>query len=332
MKVIQSSAAGFAVDRVDPYKFIELVGRTCYKSEDKITDDSAVKFVKSMYSSKHHAMLEHYHVIVRMGKETFKLFADLLTRKSYEDHINLAEFLHMTNLMITPTYSMCYVSGSFRAFIDILQHIDKDKIGHAFAVLLNLHYPELFPDYEFNGEDDASYDMSVIKWSEFESQVKDEEWLDNDEKDKILSHHIPISCHFVCDRGVSHEFVRHRRSGFAQESTRYCNYSNDKFGKESTVIDSGFEGDELVCWKEAMETSEMMYFALLDKGAKPQMARGVLPTDLKTELWLTTTEEEWQHIINLRYHGTTGAPHPKMLDIMTKAYPDLCSISEHRLK
>ena len=88
----------------------------------------------------------------------------------------------------------------------------------------------------------------------------------------------------------------------------------------------------MILWKEAMETCEMMYFALLDKGAKPQMARGVLPTDLKTELWLTATEEEWQHIINLRYHGTTGAPHPKMLDIMTKAYPDLCSISEHRLK
>lgn len=332
MKIVKPAASVFAVDSVSPYRFIELVGRTCYKSEDKITDDSAVNFVKSMYKSNHHAMLEHYHVMIRMSKKTFKLFEDLLSRKSYEDEIDLTEFLNITNKAVTPSHSLCYVSGSFRAFIDVLNHISEDEVGHAVAALLNLHYPELFPDHEFNGEVDLSHDMSMMKWHDFEEEVKDEQWLEDEEKNKILSHHIVMSCKFVCDRGVSHEFVRHRPASFAQESTRYCNYSNEKFGKEITVVDSGFEGDELACWKEAMETSEMMYFALLDKGAKPQMARGVLPTDLKTELWITATEEEWQHIINLRYHGTTGAPHPKMLDVMKLAYSDLCNISEHRLK
>lgn len=332
MKVINSSAHCFSTIHTNPYRFIEVVGRTCYKSEDKITDDSAVKFVKNMYSSKHHAMLEHYHVMIKMDKNAFDRLDEVFRHKGYKNSIDLTEFLNLTYIT-SSGYEWCYVSGSFRAFIDVCSYINGTDIGHTLISALSNQFPELFESYLLLDDSVLNhYEVQLITWREFESDVASIPSISKDDKNRILSHHIPISCHFVCDRGVSHEFVRHRRCAFAQESTRYCNYSGERFEGEITVIDSGFEGQDRVLWNEAMQTSEMMYFGLLSNGAKPQMARGVLPTDLKTELWMTTTEEEWQHIIDLRYHGTTGAPHPKMLDIMTKAYPQLCCLSNYRLK
>ena len=333
MKVIKSSAHCFDTTHSNPYRFIEVVGRTCYKSEDKITDDSAVKFVKSMYSSKHHAMLEHYHVMLKMDRKTFDRLNEVFRYSGYKNSIDLTEFLNLTCTTPSSGYGWCYVSGSFRAFIDVCYYINGTDIGKLIVSVLSEQFPELFSSYLLFDDVVADpYEVHLIDWKEFELDIENASFFSEKDKNRILSHHIPISCHFICDRGVSHEFVRHRRCAFAQESTRYCNYSGERFGGEITVIDSGFEGQDLVLWKEAMQTSEMMYFGLLSNGAKPQMARGVLPTDLKTELWITTTEEEWQHIIDLRYHGTTGAPHPKMLDIMTKAYPQLCQLSNNRLK
>ena len=125
--------------------------------------------------------------------------------------------------------------------------------------------------------------------------------------------HYNISVKFVTDRGVSHEIVRHRLASFAQESTRYCNYSKDKFGNEISVIKPTElkEGSfEYIVWQKQCEAAERTYFKLLDSGVTPETARSVLPTSLKTTIVMTANVREWRHFLNLRAVGTTGKPHP----------------------
>lgn len=127
--------------------------------------------------------------------------------------------------------------------------------------------------------------------------------------------HYSFTVKFIVDRGVSHEIVRHRVASYCQESTRYCNYSKDKFGNEITVIKPCFwdEGSNLfVDWKSAMRMSEAHYFELLAQGATPQEARTVLPNSLKTEVVMTANIREWRHFFKLR---TASAAHPQMREV-----------------
>lgn len=130
--------------------------------------------------------------------------------------------------------------------------------------------------------------------------------------------HVSFSVGFVVDRGVSHEIVRHRIAAYAQESTRYCNYSKDKFGNEITVIDIGphFKNPlSLSEWIDACEYAEKKYFRLIELGESPQIARSVLPTCTKTLMWVTMNIREWRHFLDVRALGLTGAPHPQMLEV-----------------
>ena len=127
--------------------------------------------------------------------------------------------------------------------------------------------------------------------------------------------HFSISVRVICDRGVSHEWVRHRVASYSQESTRYCNYSNAKFGSELTFIKPYFAepGDPLFTeWEKAMENAENSYFAMLSQGAKPEDARSVLPNSLKTEFICTMNLREWRHFFSLR---CAPAAHPAMREI-----------------
>ncbi len=132
---------------------------------------------------------------------------------------------------------------------------------------------------------------------------------------EAMIEHSSLSVKFIVDRGVSHELVRHRIASFAQESTRYCNYSKDKFGNEITVIKPCFfkEGsDEDVAWTDAMASAEHMYFELLNLGATPQEARSVLPNSTKTEITITANYREWRAFFKLR---TAKAAHPQMQEV-----------------
>ena len=185
LKIAPSFYFESEIDGMEILKKIERIGRTCYKSEDRITDDSAVKFVKMLVENGHEAMIEHVHVSVRI----------------------------------------------------------------------------------------------------------------------------------ICDRGVSHEIVRHRMASYAQESTRYCNYGKDKFGKEITVIEPNFWNDKPDCkkvWEEAMKQAEEAYMKLIELGATPQEARSVLPNSLKTEIVVTMNLREWRHFFKLR---TDKAAHPQIREI-----------------
>ena len=140
--------------------------------------------------------------------------------------------------------------------------------------------------------------------------------------------HVSISVRVICDRGVTHEIVRHRIASYSQESTRYCNYTTDKFSNEITVIKPLFwnEDDEkFAAWKQGMEDCEKAYFTLINAGATPQEARSVLPNSLKTEIVMTMNFREWRHFFKLR---CSKRAHPQMkqvadmiLDQFKERYP-----------
>ena len=132
--------------------------------------------------------------------------------------------------------------------------------------------------------------------------------------------HYSISVRVICDRGVSHEWVRHRVASYSQESTRYCNYSKDKFGGEITFIkpaklDEGTP--EYEAWARAMENAERSYFELLQMGVAPETARSVLPNSLKTEFICTMNLREWRHFFKLR---TAPAAQPDMRAVACPLY------------
>ena len=129
--------------------------------------------------------------------------------------------------------------------------------------------------------------------------------------------HEKISVRIICDRGVSHEIVRHRIASYSQESTRYCNYSKEKFGNELTFIKPCFwdENSEMFqIWAQEMERIEQIYNKMIMLGAKPQEARAVLPNSLKTEIIVTMNLREWRHFFRLR---TSERAHPQMREIAT---------------
>ena len=125
--------------------------------------------------------------------------------------------------------------------------------------------------------------------------------------------HAVASFKIVTDKGITHEIVRHRLASYAQESTRYCNYSSDKFGKECSFIEPpGLDQKQYHWWKNACEHAEDHYFRMLELGCSPQIARSVLPHCLKTEIVMMCNFREWRHFITLR--GSKAA-HPQIRPI-----------------
>lgn len=332
MKIINANAQYLNPNNMHPYAFMERVGRVCYKSEDKITETSAQKFVLALFKNKHTAMLEHAHIILKMDKNEVITLSE--TMKSVITDKNSKEtnipYLHITINDIDSDEGN-YVSGSFRTFINLL-NTDSDItiINDNIQSVLHNNYPEIFEQPNVNN---ITNNVVLLSRDEFIKDVKATYTNEND-SNAVIRKHLVHTILFTCDRGVTHEFVRHRPASFAQESTRYCNYSNDKFGQEITVIKPCFYDENskaFALWKKGCEHDENIYFDLLINGQTAQLARDNLPTSVKTELVITATENEWQHIINLRYHGTTGAPHPQMKEVMEIAYPFLITESDKRL-
>lgn len=185
------------------------------------------------------------------------------------------------------------------------------------------------PSFCIEEEIDEKKIMSVIERAgrtcyKSESAVSDgsaEKFIANILKrghESVIEHE-KITVRIICDRGVTHEIVRHRIASFSQESTRYCNYSKDKFGNELTFIKPCFwdentkEGKAFFEeWKKSMEFAESQYIKLIEQGAKPEEARAVLPNSLKTEIVVTMNLREWRHFFKLR---TAAAAHPQMKEI-----------------
>lgn len=153
--------------------------------------------------------------------------------------------------------------------------------------------------------------------SDFNNDIKAQEKfvksLINSGHESVIEH-ANLSFKVICDRGVSHKIVRHRLFSFSQESSRYCNYSKEKFGKEISVInpmlDKGTKAYEI--WERGIKESEKAYFDLLNAGEKTDVARSVLPNALKTELVITGNIREWRHFLKLR---TARDAHPQIRQI-----------------
>lgn len=158
---------------------------------------------------------------------------------------------------------------------------------------------------------------------------------------EAMLEHAFITVKFRTDRGVSHEIVRHREASYAQESTRYCNYSKEKFGNELTFMSIGdaLATDEktkeldvdagakiLVVWYDACKYAEKCYMKMLQLGATPQIARSVLNNSVQTELVMTANIREWRHVLKLRAAGTTGKPHPQMKELMMPLLDEFAEI------
>lgn len=286
MKLINSKVeilepTGYTID--DIYKQIEIAGRTCYKSEDKITPTSAKEFVDRMIKSGHGAMLEHGTVYLTIPTQNCN------SEKYKRNHYSAVNIVSVDGIN-----GRTFVTTNYRVLVE-------------------------------------------------------NEWLDDLKYicEPTVFHKKRISVRWTCDRGVSHEFVRHRVFSFAQESTRYCNYSKDKFGNELTFIiptwltlpESNYtycDGDWVDINKQViqisedeenvhsflntLDCSEYQYTMLINAGWKPQQARQILPNALKTELVMTGFESDWKHFFELR---CDTAAHPDARKLALELYNKL---------
>lgn len=275
MKLIESSVQ--IIEEKDPYKMIELAGRTCYKSEDKITEDSAKEFVDRMIKLGHGAMLEHGTIYLTLDGEDPNLSE---IQSNPHTKVNLVPYEVLTEGNYTISYK-AYITTNLRVLV------------------------------ENNLKELLCYQVEPTE-----------------------HHEKRITAKFICDRATANQFVRHRVFSFAQESQRYCNYNKDKFNNELTFIrptwlniptgdytywdgdwcdidnmkiqlpsDNGVADNFLWC----LNNAGMQYRLLINKGLKPQEARGVLPNATKTELVMTGFESDWEHFFELR---CSGAAHP----------------------
>jgi thymidylate synthase (FAD) len=303
MKLIKASAEiipqGSGLEGI--YKHIELAGRTCYKSLDKITEDSAKNFVDRMIKSGHGAMLEHGTVYLYL--EYTSPLSDVNYLKATEIEHKHAKNKYSKVMSISPDYhkTQCYITTNLRVLV------------------------------ENDWLDDLEYLCEPTEYHEKRITVK-----------------------FITDQGILREFTRHRVFSFAVESTRYCNYSKDKFDNEITYIlppwidetslpdDISFHCSDdwgaLMCehyydfteegkkdWNIsdadlhnflfALDSCEQIYLSLIKQGWTAQQARNVLPLATKCDIIMTGFVSDWKHFFELRALGTTGAPHPQAKEI-----------------
>lgn len=285
MKLIESSVQ--IIEEKDPYKMIELAGRTCYHSQDKITENSAKEFVDRMIKLGHGAMLEHGTIYLTIAKTAMNIGDPIFYIKNKYSKVNEDGLFY-------------YITTNMRVLV------------------------------ENNRLDDLQYQVEPTE-----------------------HHEKRITAKFICDRGVSHEFVRHRVFSFAQESQRYCNYSKDKFNNECTFIipswlndfpeciirdsiggcmypsdyyrenlDGSFRGNVIFMTHtkyliDSLFRAEKSYNNLINSGWKPQQARAVLPNATKTELVMTGFESDWEGFFKLR---CSGAAHPDAKKLADELY------------
>lgn len=319
MKIVTPSVeimrSSLETDPVSPEQFIERVGRTCYKSEDKITVDSAAKFVGNLIKRGHEAMIEHWSLIFKADAEGYTEILSDYDQLLHDGNITLTAplrpYIRFTDWQTDDGEMRCIISGNMRAWRDYARAcVEGFGFMPKYMHSLLRDYPLFFPEYvhwvSLDFTENTLTPISANELTESERKV-----------------HQDITMKFVCDRGVSHEIVRHRVASFAQESTRYCNYSGDKFGKEITVIEpvtirqQGDATPTFVAWYESCKHSENRYFDMLDDGASPQVARSVLPNSLKTEIIVTMTLDNWEHFFVLR---DDPAAHPDMQEVAKIAH------------
>ena len=246
----------------DMYKHIELCGRTCYKSNDKITEDSAKPFIDRMIKSKHFAMLEHGTVYLTIPNKNINR--------------NLLIYKYETNPYSKVVYTddNIYITTNYRVIIE------NNWIEH-------LEY--------------------ITSPTEF--------------------HEKRITVRFIANIHFYKDLTRHRKMSYAIESTRFCNYTKDRFGGELTFIQPCWikeeyvpgdynRSEQFVMFTEMLENIEATYNFMINSGWQAQQAANILPQATKAEIIVTGFAKDWKYIFDLRAIGTTGKPHPQMQELM----------------
>ena len=270
VQIIEQYTDNYDINSI--FKTIELAGRTCYKSEDKITEDSAKEFVERMIKSGHSAILEHGTVYL-----TIPIY--------YTQDVGVLKYELNPYSKLVTTKDYYYVTTNYRVLIE--------------------------HDW-----------LSDLKFLCVRNTV----------------HKKRTTVKFICDRAIANEFVRHRVFSFAQESTRYCNYTKDKFNNELTFIipcwikdlkeDTYYayceyhhaENDPCKKWFDICMNSEDIYTDLINEGWKPQEARSILPNSLKTELIMTGFDSDWQHFFELRCAPNAHPQAKELADVLKNKF------------
>lgn len=281
-------------------KKIELVGRTCYKSTDLIKEDSAPKFVGNLISRGHEAMVEHASFCFSLSRPEWFGLQRIIDRM--ERHDGFKCFLRFTD------DGRSLVSGNVRAWRDFIKTF-YGQMGCLPQYMKSFieDNPVLFPEYQEGVKYFGVNGVNLIPV-----------YIEDLKTENEFLTHCDVTVQFVVDRGITHEIVRHRPASFAQESTRYCNYSKDKCGGQITFIIPEFfqyKSPEWDLWKNNMENAERTYLNMIELGVTPEKARTVLPNSVKTELIMTATCAEWIHFFELRACNYTGKAHPQMLEV-----------------
>lgn len=322
MKLINQSHE--ILNESNKLKLIELCGRVCYKSESKITTDSASSFVSRIVRSGHWSVLEHASIAFEINEGTFWWIRKMMPRKDLiENYVNDDSYLVLSNL------DRFVVSGNFRAWKEylsipnVLMNDDLRGINYYLAK----EWPEIFADI-------VATTVMVKPLEESEMSLDE----------RIL--HKRISVRFITNRGAAYEALRHREDAWldnsifdrflgavSQESTRYVNYKNSEMEFIKPVwMDNNYLGNYSPIFKaenqdgifiEQCLLAELSYNNLISSGWRPEMAREVLPNALKTEIVMTASLREWYHVMRLR---TSNKAHPQIRSLMTGLLDDLISI------
>lgn len=318
------------ITETNPYKLIELVGRTCYKSEDKITENSYIAFTNNLIKRKHYAMLEHGRVSC-----LFEFNVPNISDRMYNDINRIYQaFQPLPKCYVYVYYKGCNTKDSINVRILIncsLSHIYNDRWrtdGNQLRIaMLDAIRSNMERTYSISAEEfyqfELEYELNMVSAYKIKliTDISDVSYMIN-EYNNILDKLNVYTFKFTCDRAVSHELVRHRLA-IAQESQRYCSYDKDKFGSEIYFVKpSNFEENwsnvNKKLFIKSCKLAESFYFKLRKSGCAPEISRTVLPNSTKTEIILTGTRDEWRHFLDLRYRQSTGKVHPDMLEIATK--------------
>lgn len=273
---------------------IEACGRICYKSEDKISPESAEPFIRNIIKHGHNSVTE-------MAVLTLSIVYDSESFASQFFHL-LPKFLHIDKI----EKKELLVTGSVRAFRELYQANPTVKMVKAIAEFLGRQHPLFY--------EDLLPARGLVKQEGVKVEKVPLETVDTLPAD-LLAKHRHVAVLFVVNRAITHEIVRHRPVSYLQESQRYCRYSQDKFGSEVTFIKPMFfkKGSaEYSMWEQAMQETEKIYLKLLETSS-PQAARTVLPNSCKTELITFANLIEWLHIFKLR---TSKGAEPSMREVM----------------
>ena len=273
---------------------IEACGRICYKSEDKISPESAEPFIRNIIKHGHNSVTE-------MAVLTLSIVYDSESFASQFFHL-LPKFFHIDKV----EKKELLVTGSVRAFRELYQANPTVKMVKAIAEFLGRRHPLFY--------EDLLPARGLVKQEGVKVEKVPLQTVDTLPAD-LLAKHRHVAVLFVVNRAITHEIVRHRPVSYLQESQRYCRYSQDKFGSEVTFIKPMFfkKGSaEYSMWEQAMQETEKIYFKLLETSS-PQAARTVLPNSCKTELITFANLLEWLHIFKLR---TSKGAEPSMREVM----------------